>query len=220
MPIIETPRPIINAGEEHIACAVVVDTSGSMAAYADELTEAIAELSASITDDDTSRGRVELCLITFDNDARVVQPFGPMYSFEAPRQLKCYGMTSTHEAIRLAIDQVNQRKAEYKNNGVSYRQPWIWLFTDGGSNDDDNGSFDELLQMQRAGRLSFYGVGIGPEAEASELKGMHKSNIMLRVSRENFKAAFEFLSASISQASKSKPGEKITMTVPPQIIIE
>lgn len=74
--------------------------------------------------------------------------------------------------------------------------------------------------MQRTSRLSFYGVGIGPDAEASELKAMHKNNIMLRVSRENFKSAFEFLSASISQASKSKPGEKITMTVPPQIIIE
>ena len=220
MPIIETPRPIVNGGEEHIACAIVVDTSGSMKPHADALREAIAELAETINADDTCRGRIELCLITYDDEAQVVQPFGPMYSFEAPRAFDCAGMTSTHKAIRLAIDKVNERKAEYQANGVPYRQPWLWLFTDGKSTDTDNGSYDELLQMQNNKKLSFYAVGIGDEAEASELNGMHKNNIMLHVSRENFKAAFEFLSASLSKTGTSKPGEKVTVDVPPQIIIE
>ena len=63
-------------------------------------------------------------------------------------------------------------------------------------------------------------MGIGDEADASELKGMHKNNMMLRVSRENFKAAFEFLSASLSKTGTSKPGEKVVVDVPPQIVIE
>ena len=214
------PRILTESSEGRIICVLVADTSGSMAPCAHKLQQAIVDLVDTINSDDFYRSLIDLCLITYNDEARVVQPFAPAHAFKPPHEIECRGTTSTHQAIRLAIDKVNERKAEYQANGVPYRQPWIWLFTDGGSNDDDNGSFDELLQMQRAGRLSFYGVGIGPEAEASELKGMHKSNIMLRVSRENFKAAFEFLSASISQASKSKPGEKITMTVPPQIIIE
>ena len=220
MTYIETPRPIANAGEEHIACAIVVDTSGSMKPHANDLQQAIAELAETINADDTCRGRIELCLITFDDDAKVVQPFGPMYSFEAPRAFDCAGMTATHKAIRLAIDKVNERKAEYQANGVAYRQPWLWLFTDGESNDPDNGSYAELLQLQNNKKLSFYAVGIGEDAEASELKGMHKNNIMLRVSRENFKAAFEFLSASLSKTGTSKPGEKVVVDVPPQIVIE
>ena len=220
MPIIEAPRPIINPGEEHIACAVVVDTSGTMAPYAQELQQAIVDLAETINADDTCRGRIELCLITYDDEAQVVQPFGPMHSFEPPRFFDCAGMTSTHKAIRLAIDKVNERKAEYQANSVSYRQPWIWLFTDGESNDSDNGSYAELLQLQNNKKLSFYAVGIGPDADASELKSMHKNNMMLRVSRENFKAAFEFLSASLSKTGNSKPGEKVVVDVPPQIVIE
>ena len=220
MTYIETPRPPVNPGEEHIACAVVVDTSGSMAPHARELQQAIVDLADTINADDTCRGRIELCLITFDSDVRVVQPFGPMHSFEPPRQIKCTGMTSTHQAIRVALDEVNRRKAEYNANHVSYRQPWLWLFTDGGSNDNDNGSYAELLRLQNDRKLSFYGVGIGSGADASELKSMHKNGIMLRVSQENFKAAFEFLSASLSQTSHSQPGERVVIDVPPQITIE
>ena len=219
MTYIETPRPPVNPGEEHIACAVVVDTSGSMVPYAQELQQAIADLAETINADDTCRGRIELCLITYDDKAKFVQPFGPMHSFEAPRIFDCGGMTGTHQAIRLAIDEVNARKEVYRASSISYRQPWIWLFTDGASTDADNGSYAELLQLQNNRKLSFYGVGIGPDADSSELKSMHKNGIMLRVSRENFKAAFEFLSSSLSQAGAAQPGAPITVPVPPTVLV-
>lgn len=217
---LENPRPIENDGEMHLACAVVIDTSGSMKGCEQALLQAIEEMKETIMENDTARGSVELCLITFDDTARIVQPFGSMYQFEPPRYISCDGMTSTHAAIRMAIDECNNRKAFYKANNVSYRQPWIWLFTDGGSNDSDNGSFNELLQMQNDKKLTFNGVGIGNGINAEELKGMHKNHRMLRVSKEDFKSAIEFLSASLVVTSKSKVDEKVTVTVPQQIVIE
>ena len=216
---LETPRPITNRGEEHIACAVVVDTSGSMHGYEQELKQAIHEMMEAIMEDDMARGRVELCLITYDSTARMVQPFGPMHMFEAPGEICCKGMTSTHAAIRMALDAVKARTAEYDAQGVARKRPWLWLLTDGGSNDADNGSYHELMDMQLNGQLNFFGVGIGPEADASELKSMHKKHQMLRVNREDFLEAFKLISQSMSKSSSSTAG-MATLQLGQQISVE
>ena len=147
--------------EERLLCVLAVDTSGSMAPYAHELQQAIAELTATLKADEVCRSRVEVCLITFDDTTRLIHPFGPLSDFEPPAQIDCSGMTCTHQAIRLALDMISDRKAEYQANGIPYRQPWIWLFTDGYSNDADNGSFADLLRLQNARKLIFIGAAIG-----------------------------------------------------------
>ena len=216
---LETPRPIINRGEEHIACAVVVDTSGSMSGYEQELVHALNEMKEAIIDDDMARGRVELCLITYDNAPRMVQPFGPMHMFEVPTDIRCNGMTSTHAAIRMALDAVKDRTAEYDAQGVARKRPWLWLLTDGGSNDADNGSYEELMDMQLNSQLNFFGVGIGPQADGSELKSMSKKHQMLRVSRQDFLEAFKLISQSMSRSSSSSSG-MATLQLGQQISVE
>jgi len=213
----EMPRMPINSGEEHLPCVVLVDTSSSMKAYEKELNEAVREMKMSICEDDMARGRVELCLVTFDDHAEVAVPFGPAESFEAP-YLSCDGMTSTHEAVALAIREAEERKALYKEQNILYKQPWIWLFTDGGSNDKDNGSFEELLKLQNDKKCVFFGVGIGSEVNTAELKGMHKNGMILKVSKESFKAAFEYLSQSVRGASFRKAGQSFNLPAPPQQI--
>ena len=216
---LEAPRPIINRGEEHIACAVVVDTSGSMRGYEQELVHALNEMKEAIIADDMARGRVELCLITYDDVPRMVQPFGPMSMFEVPATIDCDGMTATHAAIRMALDAVKDRTAEYDAQGVARKRPWLWLLTDGESNDADNGSYQELMDMQLDSKLNFFGVGIGPQADGSELKSMSKKHQMLRVSREAFLEAFKLISESVSRAS-SNTGGTMTMQLGQQISVE
>ena len=217
---LEMPRPIENEGEEHLACALVVDTSGSMSGSEAELARALQEMKAAIESDTMARGRVELCLITFDDRVRVVQPFGPMHMFEPPASISLGGMTATHQAIDTAMRMVEERTQQYKAEGVTHKKPWIWLFTDGGSNDSDNGSFQRLMDWQNAKKCVFYGVGIGNNLNAEELKSMHKAHMMLHVDRNAFAAAFEFLSRSVSVTSASQRGQTVTMDLPPQIRIE
>ena len=74
--------PIENGGEMHLPCVVLVDTSYSMAIVKDQLHEGLVALAEAL--DDQARGRVEFCVIGFDDDARILVPFGPAYDFEAP----------------------------------------------------------------------------------------------------------------------------------------
>lgn len=216
---LETPRPISNRGEEHIPCAVLVDTSGSLHGCEPEIHDALVEMKEAIIADDMARGRVELCLITFDDVPRMVQPFGPMHMFEVPGKIECDGMTATHAAVRMALDALKDRIGEYAAAGVTAKRPWLWLLTDGGSNDADNGSYDELMQMQLDRQLNFFAVGIGKNADASELKSMHKNHQMLRVSREDFRAAFALISQSMSKSSSSSSGTA-TLQLGQQITVE
>ena len=210
----EKPRlPIENTGEQHLACAVLVDTSGSMRGYEQQLVKAITAMKEAIQDDDIARGRVEVCLITFDDDVREESPFGPVSKMEIPR-ISCGGMTSTHAAIQFALQRVAERKADYKQNHVTYNQPWIWLLTDGGSNDSDNGAFEELLKAQRDSKCVFFGVAVGDGVNEAELGGMHKNGMILKVDKDNLSAAFDFISQSASGASVNEPGRTVKLMPP------
>jgi len=218
--IIERPRlPIQNPGEQHMACAVLIDTSGSMAGRERELEQALREMKETIMEDDIARGRVELCIITFDDDVREIVPFGPITAMEIPR-IDCGGMTHTHQAIDFALKRVEERKNEYKAMHITYNQPWIWLFTDGYANDSDNGSFARLLQAQQEKKCVFYGVGIGDDVDDKELGRMHKKGMVLKVSKDEFRAAMEFFTTSVSAASSHKPGETAQQPVPPAIDVK
>lgn len=210
--ITEQPRlPVENTGEQHLACAVLVDTSGSMQGCKAKLEEAIATMKQAIENDDIARGRVEICLIAFDDNVRELSPFGPISSMEVPRSINCAGMTCTHAAVEFALRRVEERKADYKNNHVTYNQPWIWLFTDGGSNDADNGSFQELLNAQQQKKCVFFGVAVGDQVNEAELGSMHQNGMIFRVGKDNLKDAFEYLSQSVTSASQTKPGTNIKL---------
>ena len=99
---------------------VLVDTSGSMDRVKDQLHEGLVALAEAL--DDQARGRVEFCVISFDDDARILVPFGPAYDFEAPR-LDCDGMTAMHAAVELGLSELEARKDQYKANQTAYYRP-------------------------------------------------------------------------------------------------
>ena len=218
--ITERPRlPIENLGEQHLPCVILVDTSHSMRGYEQQLTEAIRNLKCAIENDDTARGRVEVCLATYDDDVREESPFGAISKMRIPT-ISCGGMTRTHIAIKFALDRLAERKQDYVNNHVMYNQPWICLLTDGESNDADNGAFEELLDAQKSSKCVFFGIAIGDQANEKELAGMHKNGMVLKVEKDNLSSAFEFISQSVNPASAHNPGEKIKVEIPDGIEVK
>jgi len=202
---------IENGGEMHLPCVVLVDTSSSMSRDRAQLHQGLIELGEAL--DEQARGRVEFCIIGFDDDARVLVPFGPAYDYEAP-DIECKGMTAMHSAVECALNELEIRKNQYKENKTSYYRPWIYMLTDGGANDADNGAFDRLVQSQKDKRCIFFPVAIGEDADKELLKSLNEDGVVLKASRENFKNSFVYLSNSISLASVSESGTKVTLPNP------
>ena len=188
---VEKPRlPVENTEEQHLACAILIDTSGAMAGYEDKLYEALAAMKQAIEDDDIARERIEICLICFNDDVREEYPWGPISEMDIPR-IKCNGGQSTHAAVEFALRRVEERKADYKKNGVTYMRPWLWLLSNGGSDDDDNGSFQALLEALKKRQLKFFGVAIGEQTNEAELAGVFKHGRILRVGKDNLAEGIE-----------------------------
>ena len=203
--------PVEEMQEEKVPCIVMVDTSSSLHGYEKFITEGLETMKAAIEDDDMARGRVELCLIEFNSQAHLRQNFSLARNFEVP-SIFCTGLTATHAAVRMAIDLANARKQQYRDEHVAYKQPWFWLFTDGGSNDEDNGAFEELLQMQQDKKAVFFGVAVGDDSHLANLGRMNKNGIYLQIDKDKFKAAFVYLSQSMSHVSS--PTFNNTLTAP------
>ncbi len=197
--IIEKPRRAVVGTAQKLPCIVLVDTSGTMSGYEEFLEEGLRDMKAAIMEDDIARSRVELSIVTFDDDIHEESAFGPIQQMEIPH-ITTGGRTCTHAAVTFALQRVRERKNEYKRLNLTSNQPWIWLLTDGRSNDPDNGSFNELIEEQQNKKCVFFGVAVGSlnsESEA-ELASMDIEHKILQIEKNHFKDAFKYISQSIS----------------------
>ena len=205
---------IQNKGEVHLPCAALVDISGSMSISMNELNEGLKLLVKSIQEDEIASGRVELSIIAFGDRAKEVLPFGPITAVEAPVVTSDGGMTHMHEAVGLALDLIEKRKSEYKAAGTPYYRPWIFMLTDGAPNDDDHGEFERLKRAQQEKKTTFYGIGIGENANKQLLKDLNKDGICFSASATEFRKAFLWLSTSVSMITNSTPDTKVQLENP------
>lgn len=216
MPVFERPRdnkPIENEGQYHLPCVLLLDTSESMRLSLSDLIDGVRLLIRTISEDEVASERVEVILITYDDKVKVITPFGPVHGYEVPR-FDCGGMTHMHEAIGVALDEIEKRKSEYKVQGTPYYRPWIFMMTDGHPNDSDHGEFDRLRRAQEDKKTTFFGVGMGSNADVNLLKSLNINGISLSSTAEDYKGVFEWLSASASIVSSSTPGDETVLPDP------
>ncbi len=194
----EENGPILNGGHPHLACAVLVDTSSSMAEASNEVAEGLNSLRDALVDDPLTQGTVELCVISFNDDAEVVTPFHAAVEFTPPANLSYGGIAAMHAAVDLAMNELDARKAQYRSAGTIYFRPWMFLLTDGGANDPDNGAFERLLEYQRGKHGNFFPLAIGPDADRSLLASVQIDNLVLTASKGSLAEFFSRLIDALS----------------------
>ena len=118
---------------------LLVDVSGSMIPRINRLISGLRLLKEEILKDDVAKRRVEVAVMAFggnNNEAgvRLVQDFVPVENLDIDYisgLLVPGGLTPMGHALLKAIEVVEGRKQQYKDQGVNYYRPWIWLITDG-----------------------------------------------------------------------------------------
>jgi uncharacterized protein YegL len=193
------------------ACALVLDTSGSMGGTPiDELNAGVAQLIDELRDDDFASYAVELGVFTFGGDVREVLPFTPAYQIRDCAPLDATGGTPMGEAVELAIERLTRRKAEYKKAGVSYYQPWLVLMSDGSPTDDWQSTAQRLRKMAEERKVAVLAVGIG-EGAALEILGQFSTRPAKSLSGMKFREFFQWLSQSMERVSQSTPGTGVPL---------
>ena len=118
---------------------LLVDISGSMTPRIARLTSGLRLLREEILKDDIARRRVEVAIMTFggsndESGVELVQDFVPVEKLDVDDVSRLFipgGPTPMGYALLKAIEVVERRKQQYKDQGINYYRPWIWLITDG-----------------------------------------------------------------------------------------
>jgi Mg-chelatase subunit ChlD len=125
------PRP----PDPRIACVLLLDTSSSMDGEPIRaLNDGFGIFCKELQEDNLARKRAEVAVITFGEIARVEIPFTEGRDLQ-PRQFNASGLTTMDAAVNLALDEIAAQKQAYKEAGLEYYRPWMWVITDGATTD-------------------------------------------------------------------------------------
>ena len=190
--------------EPHLACVLLLDTSGSMTGDPiDSLNKAINDFRKKTAMDESAQKRVDIAVIEFNSTARVVQDFTPLPQFQ-PINLTAGGLTAMGEGINLAIDKVKERNRLYSNMGTPCFKPWIFMITDGAATDDLSTARQRIIEEENKKKLKFWAIGV-PGFNPRQLMSLTKRCIAL--DKAEFDTIFNWLSKSMVTISVSRVGE-------------
>ncbi|NLV39601.1 MAG: VWA domain-containing protein [Candidatus Hydrogenedentes bacterium] len=203
--------------EQRCPSLLLLDVSGSMAG------EPITELQAGLEGycdelaaDPLARKRVEIGIVTFGGPPRVVQPFSTADAVSVP-QLQARGDTPMGQAVNMGLSLLDERKKEYKQHGIPYYRPWVFLITDGAPTDDSTPAWQEAVARLRTGQeeraFLFFAVGV-ERANMDVLKQLSVSRDPLKLKGLRFRDLFSWLSNSQQAVSRSISGETVPLEDP------
>jgi uncharacterized protein YegL len=197
--------------EPRCPCILLLDTSGSMGGNPiRELNAGLEMFREELSTDALAMKRVEIAIITFG-------PVNLINDFETPDQftpptLTASGDTPVGAAIERALNLLDERKALYRQNGVSYYRPWIFLITDGSPTDSWQSAAARVREGVASKKLAFFAVGV-ENADMDKL-GQISAGDPLHLKGLSFREMFRWLSSSLRSVSRSNPTDSVPLENP------
>lgn len=196
---------------------LLLDISGSMQGEPiAQLQEGLAVYRDTLFADGLAKKRVEVGIMVFGGTVELVTPFTTVDSFLTP-QLEVRGDTPMGQAIVEGLQYLENQKATYKQNGIAYYRPWIFLITDGAPTDVNSEFWQLAKQKVKEGEMkksfSFFAVGV-ENADMSCLSELCPNREPLKLKGLEFRKLFEWLSASQQSVSRSTPGDAVKLESP------
>ncbi len=197
--------------EPRCPCVLLLDTSWSMNGQPiAELNEGLATFKEELLADSLAAKRVEIALVSF-GPVRVVNEFQTAEHFSPP-QLVADKDTPMGLAILKGLELLNQRKALYREHGIPFFRPWVFLITDGSPTDDWKSAASEIRKGEGSRAFAFFAFGVeGANLEILQQLSMRQP---LRLRGLRFRELFQWLSNSMRSISRSVPGTEVPLINP------
>lgn len=193
--------------EPRCACVLLLDTSGSMAgASIQSLNEGLSAFENEIKSDPQASLRVDVAVVSFSSEVRVVQEFVGAQDFVAP-VLAAGGLTFMASGVERALELLAERNRDYDRNKILRYRPWIMMITDGRQEGPDPASLQaaaaKVQAAEAAKRVAFFAIGTASAdfAALSALCSAERPPTELASLR--FRELFVWLSRSLGSVAKS-----------------
>jgi uncharacterized protein YegL len=175
-----------------------------------ELTQGLKTFKDEVFRDTQASLSVEVAIVQFGASVKLVQDFITIDDF-IPPLLTADGMTPMGEAIEYALDLLEKRKATYRENGIQYYRPWIFMITDGAPTDSWGKAARRLREAELDNKLLFFAVGV----EGADMDTLNHvvppSRPAVCLNGLDFRSLFIWLSSSMKRVSSGKVGEVIVL---------
>ena len=211
-------------------CVLLLDTSGSMkGAPIAALNEGLIAFQKDIKVDELAQRRTEIALVTFGNGGVQIfnpatcemesaalgavynRPFVTAGEFRPP-VLVAGEYTPMGQAIHVGLNMLRERKQQYRDNGIAYYRPWMFLVSDGLPTDEWQRAAARAHSEAQDDRLVLFVVAVPPEANMEILTQIATPDrppaTLLTL---KFSEMFVWLSRSQQRVSRSNIGEQIAL---------
>ncbi len=212
----QVQQSFVDNPEPRCPSLLILDVSGSMSGTPiRQLQTGVEVYRDSLFSDALARKRVEIAILSFGGRVELLNAFCTVDNFVTPA-LEASGDTPMGQAVVEGLDLLNSQKAVYKQHGISYFRPWVFLITDGGPTDVQSHFWTEAKQRVRDGEaarsFSFFAVGV----EGADMNRLSELCVRepLKLQGLEFRKMFEWLSASQQAVSRSTVGEAVKLDSP------
>jgi uncharacterized protein YegL len=209
---------LIDNSSERLPLLLIVDGSGSMqGAPIAALNDGLRLLEKELKEDPVARLRVQLLVLQIggNDEVTILTDWTDAMNFTAP-EVVAYGSTPLGKAVRLALTKLEDQKHKYKNHGIPYKRPWLYIVTDGSPTDTGWEAAGEECRRATADRKVVPFAILTGEAQVETMRRFADS--VLQLQGVKFRELFQWLSASASAGSKAQSDTSVQVPVPPQVL--